>query len=527
LRGLVGRLLLLALIFFLEKVFLDQFVDFDLADNSQGLGATLRAVQHWGFRFVTVFAASVLVFAFAWTRAHAEEASATPFVEPRGRWIVAHLLSLAIMAGLSHSIYRTTTNELSVALVAGAGVIVGIAVVATALLALARVSVWLDDVRSLGTAWVYAAIIAGFATGAIGLLQTFWRPASALTLYLVAGLLKPILPTLETDPSELILNSGRFAIQIADACSGLEGVGLMLAFSTIWLIYFRGEYRFPRSLWIVPIGVVIIFGLNSVRIAALLLIGHAGYPDVALFGFHSQAGWIAFIIAAGSVVLLSRRPIFLRVPAVSEQAANSTENPTAAFLIPLLAIVSAGMLSRATSGQAEVLYPLRFVAGLSALWIYRNELRRGVDWRITWRGPVAGAALGVLAAITAHFLPPAEKVASLVTLPLLPRLAWMIASCGAAVFASPIAEELAFRGYLMRRLTRQDFEAVPFTSVRWPAVFLSAVAFAAIQGSFFVPSALVGIAYGALVVHNGKFGDAVVAHAITNGAVISVAWQWT
>ncbi len=33
------------------------------------------------------------------------------------------------------------------------------------------------------------------------------------------------------------------------------------------------------------------FALNALRIAILMLIGNAGFPDVAAYGFHSQAGW--------------------------------------------------------------------------------------------------------------------------------------------------------------------------------------------------------------------------------------------
>ncbi len=50
----------------------------------------------------------------------------------------------------------------------------------------------------------------------------------------------------------------------------------MLAFCTAWLWYFRREYVFPRALVILPGAVLLIFLLNAVRIAALVLIGDAG-----------------------------------------------------------------------------------------------------------------------------------------------------------------------------------------------------------------------------------------------------------
>jgi len=47
--------------------------------------------------------------------------------------------------------------------------------------------------------------------------------------------------------------------------------------------------------------------LNALRIAILMLIGNAGFPDVAAYGFHSQAGWIAFNSVACGLAFLSRR----------------------------------------------------------------------------------------------------------------------------------------------------------------------------------------------------------------------------
>ena len=42
-------------------------------------------------------------------------------------------------------------------------------------------------------------------------------------------------------------------------------------------------------------------------------------------------------------------------------------NPTAAYLIPLLMILGAGMISGALSGKFEWLYPLRFFAAAGGL----------------------------------------------------------------------------------------------------------------------------------------------------------------
>ena len=211
-------------------------------------------------------------------------------------------------------------------------------------------------------------------------------------------------------------------MQIAEVCSGLEGVGLMLAFCTAWLWFFRREYYFPRALVVIPLGVLAVFLLNAVRIAALILIGDAGYERVATVGFHSQAGWIAFNLAAfGIAILAHTNPWVSRVAAERRahrvQVLNTSGadgaphprarvtdgNPTAAYLMPLLAILAAGMIAHSLSGDFEFWFPLRLAAALVVLWIYRRSYA-GVDFGFSWRGPVAGALLFAVWAADAAWL---------------------------------------------------------------------------------------------------------------------------
>src|SRR5260370_13644557 len=137
-------------------------------------------------------------------------------------------------------------------------------------------------------------------------------------------------------------------------------MGLMLAFSWARLLYFRREYIFPRAALLIPAGVVAIFCLNVLRIAALILIGDRGFPDVAIYGFHSQAGWVAFIAVACGLVLLSRRSAWLNRTAAHSGVSPAMHNPTAAYLMPLLATLAAGTGSRAISTAFDFFYPLPF-----------------------------------------------------------------------------------------------------------------------------------------------------------------------
>ena len=118
------------------------------------------------------------------------------------------------------------------------------------------------------------------------------------------------------------LGTSKFAVEIAPECSGYEGAGLILAFGVVWLWFFRDECRFPRALLLIPAGVVLMYLLNAVRITGLILIGDAGATRIALGGFHSQAGWIAFNAVALAFSLAARRLPWLTTTGQTDRRAR-------------------------------------------------------------------------------------------------------------------------------------------------------------------------------------------------------------
>ena len=99
------------------------------------------------------------------------------------------------------------------------------------------------------------------------------------------------------------------------------------------------------------------------------------------------------------------------------------------------------------------------------------------------------------------------------------RAAWIGCRITAAVIIVPIAEELAYRGYLMRRIVAREFTAVAWRSVSWPAIMLSAAAFGITHGSFWFPGILAGLVYGLVAARTGKIGEAIAAHAASNALI--------
>jgi exosortase E/protease (VPEID-CTERM system) len=517
--GLPARVAIIAAIFLVDKLLLNHFVDFDRAQTAAGLGAVVRSAQHWGFRFIVALAAAVMLFAQVRGGQPLERAAASLLTAKlRTRWMLMHALMVGALIPLSYWLYRNEVSPLPFLAVAILWVGLALTAAWSAVLAFAPGEKWLEVVRSLGMIWAYALMAALLAAGAMQLSQRLWAPTTAVTFSLVRLILLPLIPTLTVHASTRSLETDQFDVEITDECSGLEGLGLMLAFCVAWLFYFRVEYRFPRALLLIPIGLFIIFLLNILRIAALLVIGNAGFEEVAVFGFHSQAGWITFNAVACGLVYVSRKTAWL-TRSVATAREGTGENPTAAFLMPLLALLAAGSLSHAMSGRFEIFYPLRLLAGVAFLWIYRCNLTT-LDWHCGWRAPAVGIAVFFVWMIGAHFFTtPTPMPGVLAAMSPGARDAWILSRITNSVLVVPIAEEIAYRGYLMRRMIDRDFESVSFQSVRWLPLIASALLFGLTHSALWLPGVAAGLAYGLLVIRNGRMGEAVMAHAVTNAMV--------
>lgn len=528
LQSMPLRLAILAGIFLLEKFLLHFLINTNGVESAQGLGALVRVIQSQAFRLLATGFVCLALFSYVRsgkTAVRIFEADTPSNI--RVPWLIAHALLVLPLAPLALFLYRDPGLEPRFAALAALCVLLVAAAILSAFLAMAPWSTWRGAARRLGALWIYAALVAAVATWALPLTLKLWRPTAELTFKWVRFLLQPLLPALVADSSALMLSTNRFSVEIAEGCSGLEGVGLMLAFCSAWLLLFRTEYRFPRALVLVPIGLVLVFALNAVRIAALVLIGDAGYPEVAVYGFHTQAGWIFFNCAAVAVVLLSRRSRWMNRCAIARDAPG--DNPTAAYLLPFLAMLAAGMVARAMSGGFDALYSLRLAAGVAALAYYRTRLT-ALNWRFSWRGPLLGVLAFIIWLLAGKILlTPTAMPEALAALSPTWRSGWIASRALTAIALVPIAEELAYRGYLLRRWISADFESVSFSQVRWPVLALTSAVFGVTHGAMWAPGMAAGWLYGWVVCRTGRIGESVAAHATTNALLagwILVSGQW-
>ena len=321
-----------------------------------------------------------------------------------------------------------------------------------ALLALAPAANWRALALALGATTAYALMAALLGSGAMQASQQLWGATASLTFELVRRVLTPMLPTLLADPATRVLSTENFAISVADVCSGLEGVGLMLAFSAVlarvlparvplsagaradpdWHVrHLRVQRREDRRA-----GAdrrCRISGRRGVRLSF-----PGGLDRVQCRGLRPR------VILKPPQRLASRRAAGAGAPpAVTAAAGAETDNPTAVYLMPLLAMLAAGLVSNALSGRFEYAYPLRTIAVAAALWIYRTPLRR-IDWRFSWRAPLVGLCVFAFWWSAARWLvPAADRPLGLAAMRPLLQVLWIACRLGTAVILVPIAEELA------------------------------------------------------------------------------------
>jgi len=499
--------------------------------GSRGLAGLLH---DWGAPGVRLAIASVLAFLiFGEDRTSGGIDGERRQTDPGSiSWplLLEHGAAMAVFVFLSSMIYGKHGSGLAADLEIVAWTVTGAAAMALAACALIPAPVWIEKFRGMRDALLFAPA-AGLAACVLGnYARRLWPPLTHATFAVVSVMLRPFLAHIVADPSAASIGSPTFHVEIQPECSGYEGMGLILAITCAWLWFLRRQWRFPNVLVLIPAGLAAVWILNAGRIAALILIGNAGAPGVALGGFHSQFGWIAFSIVSLGICSAARRISWFTAAAPSRTAVVSVANPVAVYLAPFLAILAAALIARAASADFEWLYGLRVAAAGAALWFYRRSYRQ-FEWRIDAGALLAGVMVfGLWIALDrVASIPAAGAPAAFTSAPLLAKSAWIAFRLLGAIVTVPIAEELAFRGFLLRRLAAADFEGVAWSHFGWLPFLVSSLAFGILHGDRWIAGTLAGMVYALAMIRRGRIADAIAAHAVTNAllsASILITGNW-
>jgi exosortase E/protease (VPEID-CTERM system) len=366
-----------------------------------------------------------------------------------------------------------------------------------------------------------AAGLGLLAAGAATMTREWWQPLGYVTLQVVYRMLQALGYQVGVEPARFLVGTPRFVAEITPYCSGYQGVGLMLVFLGAYLYLFRDRLRFPRALWLLPIGAVLAWVLNAVRLAALVAIGDAGHEKIAVQGFHYHAGTLLFCVTAlGLGVWAGSSRIF---STVAHRGSWGVDRPTAAYVLPFVALLATSLVTGLVSHDGlDALYGLRLVVAGVVLWAGRGHLAQA-GWRLSWGGAGLGVvAFGVWLALAGRGYLIQDFGPALAALEPAPRLVWLGLRLLGSVVVVPVVEEVAFRGYLARRLTAADFASVPLDRITWPALLASAAVFGLMHHDV-TAGVAAGVLYGIAARRRGQLGDAVLAHAVTNALLAAAA----
>ncbi len=462
--------------------------------------------------------------------------------------LLAHLAAFALFARLTAAILE---GSFAAASVHWPWIVAWVAV-GVATLALWVVCLWPARLLAAFAGRSAPVLIAGATIGAVawaaGLwTETWWEPLRDSTIAAVGLLVRLIASDAVVDAPALVVGTSRFSVRILSACAGYEGIGLIWVFTATYLWMFRRTLRFPRAFLLLPIGTAAMWAANALRLTALIMLGTWVSADVALGGFHVYCGSLLFsAIALGLAAAASRMPFFsasagtasdLSTPAsrmrtVSRARRGSErERAVAGHLLPFIVLLAAGISTRAFSGGViDYGYPLQVAAVLATLWMLRGSYRRSSSDRpnVPSNDTIRLYATPVLYGVVAFVLwialepPPAAPAhdlgAALVALPPGAAILWLAFRVVGSTVTVPIAEELAFRGYLARRLASADFERLSPQGFTWLAGIASSLLFGAMH-SRIVAGTLAGALYFLCFRRRARLVDPILAHATSNGLI--------
>ena len=521
------RWLLAAALLVAEYVIALLVFDSERMPIAEGTGA----FRHLGESMPLVIVVTTATFLIGSGPSKAEMSEiAAAFRQRRPTWLpfVGHLLAYALAIGITIFVFNPGLELerpwLWVALWAAAAMCSFVLLVVTVVPKAAFRPLTKPAARALAAGLVVGLLaqLAGDAT------RELWRPMSGLTLEIVAILLELTGHEVVGIAEELVIGTPTYEVFIDQPCSGYEGIGLITTMLAFYLFYFRKSLRFPNALLLLPIGIVLIWIANSIRIAALIAVGTWISPEIAEGGFHSAAGWLLFCIITLGLVAVSRQSGWFALDASQSQGRFRT--PEGAFLLPLLFLIATSLVTGLFSTDFDYLYPFRVLTPVIPLWLFRSYYA-DLRWSWAWTPIILGVVVFVLW-VALEPAPTPEAIAiipdALLEMPVAVSALWLVARVLGSSIVVPIAEELAFRGYLLRRLIDADFPAVSPKHFTLASFLISSVAFGALHGRW-VAGILAGMLFAAAQYRRGRISDAIVAHAVANtllAAYVLIFGHW-
>lgn len=360
------------------------------------------------------------------------------------------------------------------------------------------------------------AFSVGLVLGALAYALYDFRPyhLQRWTLLAVNALVHALFDDAVSDLSIHAVGTERFRVRIFPSCSGIEGMLLGLLLVIPYLRINRERLRFPRALVLLPVVLAALAAANVARIVLFIAVGQVASSRAAE-AFHSSVGWFLFATTLGATIPVSERLFRLRRDPPLTSVDDAAHNPAIPYLLPLVVAsfvaILLSMLSLGASPMALARYAFAAVVlGATLPRAERIALPRGSAPWLT----------GLLVAAVYVALTPSDAVPSPLVATTFGGVSTLHLSLHFVGFAvvTPLVEELAFRGYLLRRLEQASFDALSYRSTGPVALVVSSLAFGAMHGAF-LQASVAGLLFGWLARRGDGLGGAIVAHAVANGSL--------
>ena len=221
---------------------------------------------------------------------------------------------------------------------------------------------------------------------------------------------------------------------------------------------------------------------------------------------------------------------------MSRFLSNDTLRRVAPFVVFMLFLVLRGNWPESVAFDTRWVYGLSvLVVGGMLLYWHREygELAKANAPNLREVAVSIGVGLGVFVLwiqLDAPWMTLAEPSAQFLPIDLQGGLIWPLIAMrwvGAALLV-PVMEELFWRSYLMRWIQSPQFASTDPQKVGLKAIVLSTFVFV-LAHTLWLAAAMAGFAYALLYVRTGKLWTAVIAHAVTNGALgiwVITQGQW-
>ncbi len=408
----------------------------------------------------------------------------------RAFYVCAHLASYFALLVLTIAIF-TRVDDPPIPVFIAAWPVLGASTVATLFLVFVPARGLYILFSAAGRSLLIGGATGVFAWMLAGVTEAWWQHLSRATMMFAVRLLWLFPGKAQLSLEELTISARDFRVIIAKECSGYEGIALILTLLGLYFIVHGKELRFPRALILIPVAILGAFVANVLRVTLLVLIGAWISPELATDGFHSKLGWILFSALALFLVWVSRRE--MRAP--HETSSRADLEP---YLVPLLVVIATALFTGLLAARGiDYLYLLRIATGALALYFYRDSYPEKL--RLSLGAVVIGLFTFFVWMAFDRALPATPQA---------PPMWWALGKALGSIVIIPVVEELAFRGYLMRRL--------PVFGV-----FLSSLAFGVVHERF-IAGTLSGFLFAYAATRRGRVGDAIIAH-VTANACIAVA----